>query len=114
MAKKIYVGNLSYNVKEDDLRRLFEQMGEVTSAKIITDPATGRSKGFGFVEMTSDEEADKAISSLDGTVLMDRTLKVSEAKPQVGGGRPRPGGGRPRPGGGGRPFGREKGPDRWR
>lgn len=82
MSKKIYVGNLSYNVTEEALKEVFAPHGEVASAKIITDAATGRSKGFGFVEMTSDESADKAIASLNGTTFMDRTLNVSEARPQ--------------------------------
>jgi RNA recognition motif-containing protein len=82
MAKKLYVGNLSYTATEDDLKEVFGKIGEVLSAKIITDSATGRSKGFGFVEMASDEDADKAISSLNGTTLMDRALTVNEARPQ--------------------------------
>jgi RNA recognition motif-containing protein len=104
MAKKLYVGNLSYSVTEDDLKEAFGKIGEVLSAKIITDAASGRSKGFGFVEMSSDEDAAKAISSLNGTTLMDRALTVNEARPQQprergGGGR---GGGRGGFGGGGR------------
>ncbi|MDA8387981.1 MAG: RNA-binding protein [Nitrospiraceae bacterium] len=83
MSKKIYVGNLSYAVTEDDLRQAFEAIGEVQSVKVIKDEATGRSKGFGFVEMTSDEDADRAISTLDGTKLLDRAMKVSEARPQA-------------------------------
>jgi len=83
MAKKIYVGNLSYKVDEETLRELFAQHGEVQSAKIITEPGTGRSKGFGFVEMASDEEGEKAISNLNGTTLMERALTVSEARPQT-------------------------------
>jgi RNA recognition motif-containing protein len=82
MAKKIYVGNLSYKADEESIRELFAQSGEVQSVKIITDTATGRSKGFGFVEMTSDEEGERAISSLNGTNFMDRALTVSEARPQ--------------------------------
>jgi RNA recognition motif-containing protein len=82
MAKKIYVGNLSYRADEESLRELFAQSGEVLSVKIITDAATGRSKGFGFVEMSSDEEGEKAISSLNGTTFMERALTVSEARPQ--------------------------------
>ena len=82
MAKKIYVGNLSYKVGEEMLREAFLKNGEVLSVKIITDPATGRSKGFGFVEMASDEEGEKAIASLNGTTLLDRTLTVNEARPQ--------------------------------
>jgi RNA recognition motif-containing protein len=83
MAKKIYVGNISYRASEDDLREMFAKFGEVQSAKIITDPATGRSKGFGFVEMSSDEDAEKAIQALNGTSFMERTLTVNEAKPRV-------------------------------
>jgi cold-inducible RNA-binding protein len=67
MAKKLYVGNLSYNMTEDDLRETFGKLGEVLSAKIIMDNETGRSKGFGFVEMANDEDGDKAITSLNGT-----------------------------------------------
>lgn len=107
MAKKLYVGNLSYTATEDDLKEVFGKIGEVLSAKIITDSATGRSKGFGFVEMASDEDADKAISSLNGTTLMDRALTVNEARPQrerggFGGGGGRGGRGGSGGGGGGR------------
>jgi RNA recognition motif-containing protein len=104
MAKKLYVGNLSYSMTEDDMRETFGKIGEVSSAKIITDSETGRSKGFGFVEMANDEDGDKAITSLNGSSLLDRTITVSEARPQkersksgFGGG----GGGRGRSGGGG-------------
>ncbi|MEW6587129.1 MAG: RNA-binding protein [Nitrospirota bacterium] len=83
MSKKIYVGNLPYSATEDDLRQMFEKVGEVQSVRILTDAATGRSRGFGFVEMTSDEEADKAINQLNGAALMERTLTVSEARPQA-------------------------------
>jgi len=94
MAKKLYVGNLSYQMTEDALRDLFAAKGEVLSAKIITDAGTGRSKGFGFVEMASDEDADKAIAELNGTTVQDRALNVSEARPQTErGGRPGGGGG---------------------
>jgi len=119
MAKNIYVGNLSYSVTEDDLREVFEKIGAVQSIRMIKDNATGRSKGFGFVEMTSDEDAVKAIESLNGTMLMDRAINVSEARPQTdrgsrpgGGGMRRPGGG----GGGGKSFGNKggKGTGRWR
>lgn len=114
MAKKIYVGNLSYNVTEDSLKELFAPLGEVTSVKIITDAATGRSKGFGFVEMSSDESADKAITGLNGTTLLDRTINVSEAKPMRD--KPRGGGGGDRGGGGGqRGFDRGgRKPNNWR
>src|SRR3990172_4141685 len=100
MVKKLYVGNLSYNISEEELKNVFTPIGEVQSCKIITDAGTGRSKGFGFVEMTNDEDADKAISTLNGTNVMDRALNVSEARPQTerGGGGGRGG----RPGGGGR------------
>lgn len=116
MSKKLYVGNLSYSVTADDLRGLFEKHGNIDSVKVITDAATGRSRGFGFVEMPSDEEADKAIAATNGVVFMDRALNVSEAKPQTGG-RERPGGGGGKtkgPRGGGGFGGRGKGPDRWR
>jgi cold-inducible RNA-binding protein len=94
MAKKLYVGNLSYNIMEEDLRNVFTPIGEVQSVKIITDAATGRSKGFGFVEMANDEDADKAITTLNGTNVMDRAINVSEARPQTdrGGRGERPGG----------------------
>jgi len=105
MAKKLYVGNLSYSVTEDDLKEAFGKIGEVLSAKIITDAGTGRSKGFGFVEMASDDDGDKAISGLNGTTFMDRALNVSEARPQRererGGGGGGFGGGRSGGGGGG-------------
>ncbi len=87
MSKKIYVGNLSYTAREDDVRELFEKFGEIESVKIIMDNMTGRPKGFGFVEMTSNEEADKAIATLNGTAFMERTLNVSEARPQTGRGK---------------------------
>jgi cold-inducible RNA-binding protein len=83
MAKKLYVGNLSYNTQEDDLREAFSKIGEVVSATLITDQASGRSKGFGFVEMATDEDAAKAISTLNGTSFMDRTITVNEAKPKT-------------------------------
>ncbi len=83
MAKKLYVGNLSYNTHELDLREAFSKIGEVLSATLIVDQSTGRSKGFGFVEMASDEDAAKAISSLNGTSFMDRTITVNEARPKT-------------------------------
>jgi RNA recognition motif-containing protein len=82
MAKKLYVGNLSYNTHEEDLREAFSKFGEVLSATLIVDQTNGRSKGFGFVEMASDEDADKAISSMNGTSFMDRTITVNEARPK--------------------------------
>ena len=76
----IYVSNLSYAVQDEDLRSYFAEYGEVSSAKVITDKYTNRSKGFGFVEMTSDEAAQKAIAELDGATVDGRSIKVSEAK----------------------------------
>jgi RNA recognition motif-containing protein len=82
MNLKLYVGNLPFGASEEDLRKLFSEAGAVQSVKIVTDSYSGRSRGFGFVEMTSQEEAQKAISLVNGKSLMDRTLIVSEAKPQ--------------------------------
>jgi len=82
MSPKLYVGNLPFAVSEEDLKKLFSEAGEVQSVKIIMDQYSGRSRGFGFVEMTSKAEADKAISLLNGKVLTDRTLIVNEARPQ--------------------------------
>lgn len=82
MSKKIYVGNLHFRVDEDTLKEFFAKIGEIQSVKIITDVTTGRSKGFGFIEMTSDEDAEKAISALNGTILMGRPLTVNKARPQ--------------------------------
>ncbi len=78
----IYVGNLSYDVTEDDLRQTFEAFGQVTSSRVISDRDTGRSKGFGFVEMADDGEAQSAISGLNATELQGRALKVNEARPR--------------------------------
>ncbi len=78
----IYVGNLSRDVSEDDLRQAFEAFGQVTSVKIITDKFTGDSRGFGFVEMPNGPEAQSAISGLDGTDLKGRNLRVNEARPR--------------------------------
>jgi RNA recognition motif-containing protein len=88
----IYVGNLSYSTSEDDLRTAFGNHGEVTSAAVIKDRETGRSKGFGFVEMASDDEAREAMNNLNGTELQGRQIKVNEARPREE--RPRGGGGR--------------------
>jgi len=82
MSKKIFVGNLSFQTTESDLDGLFAQVGTVESVSIITDRMTGRSKGFGFVEM-SNEDADKAIAQLNGTQLGGRALTVNEARPMV-------------------------------
>ena len=81
-AMRLYVGNISFNANEDDLRELFSQAGEVKSVKLITDAATGRLRGFGFVEMSSDEDGNKAISMFNGKQFMDRSIVVNEAKPQ--------------------------------
>ncbi|AHZ85951.1 RNA-binding protein [Bdellovibrio bacteriovorus] len=96
MGKKIYVGNLSYNVDQDQLGGLFADFGTVDSVNIITDRDTGRSKGFAFVEMSSDSEATAAIDKLNGMDLGGRAMNISEAKPQE----PRSGGGPRRNGGG--------------
>lgn len=104
MNSKLYVGNLPYTATEDELRELFSQAGNVTSVVIITDRDTGRSKGFGFVEMGSGAEAQKAIAMFDGRVLNERQIRVSEARPPEsrpdrGGGGFRGGGSRDRRGG---------------
>ena len=101
--KNIFVGNLSFNTKEDELRQLFEPYGQVDRVSILTDRDTGRSRGFGFVEMVSDEDGEKAIAALNGSQIGGRTLNVNEARPKAeragaGGGRERGG----RGGGGGR------------
>ncbi|ACF46262.1 MAG: RNA-binding protein [Prosthecochloris sp.] len=79
----IYIGNLDYGVTEEDLREAFGEFGDVSSANIITDKFTGRSKGFGFVEMSSSDDANEAIESLNDTDLNGRTIKVNEAKPRA-------------------------------
>ena len=83
MAKRLYVGNLSYSTTDEILKELFAQAGAVESATVITDKFSGRSKGFGFIEMSSDEEADKAIEMLNGKDLDGRNLNVSEARPMA-------------------------------
>ena len=118
MEKKLYVGNISFQATEDDIRELFSKSGEVESVKIITDQFSGKPKGFGFVEMTTEEGAAKAIEALNGTTFMERPITVAEAKPQqprekrgFGGGGGRGGFG----GGGGRGgFGGGRGPGRGR
>ncbi len=106
---KIYAGNLSYQVTEDDLREAFESFGQVESAAIIKDKYSGQSKGFGFIEMPSKAEAQSAIDGLNGKELKGRTLNVNEARPRTesrggrggrGGGRGGRGGGRDGRGGG--------------
>jgi RNA recognition motif-containing protein len=112
MAKNtnIYVGNLDFATTQEDLETLFSEFGEVENARIITDKMSGRSKGFGFIEMVSDEKAKAAIEALDGKEVNGRAIKVNEAKPKTdrprggggGGGRGGYGGGRGGSGGGGR------------
>jgi cold-inducible RNA-binding protein len=116
MGKKLYVGNLPYSATESSLTDMFSQIGTVDSARLITDRDSGRSKGFGFVEMSTDEEAEKAISEFNGKEMEGRALTVNEAKPQEprsggfggggGGGRGGGGGGRGGYGGGGGRGGR--------
>lgn len=101
MGKKLYVGNLAFSATEGEITELFSKFGTVDSCRIISDRDTGRSKGFGFVEMSSDEEAEKAISSLDGQELGGRALKVNEARPQERDSRGGGGGGGSRGGFGG-------------
>ena len=108
MGKKIYVGNISFKASEEDIRELFSQSGEVESVKIITDKHTGNPKGFAFVEMTTDEDAAKAIEALNGTTFMERTLSVAEARPQQPRERQGFGGGGRGGFGGGRGFGRDR------
>ena len=94
--KNIFVGNLSFNTNEDELRQMFESYGQVDRVSILTDRDTGRSRGFGFVEMSSNEDGDKAIAALNGSQLGGRTINVNEARPKAeraggGGGRDRGG-----------------------
>ena len=97
MGTKLYVGNLSYNINKNDLEQMFAAHGTVTSAQVITDRETQRSKGFGFVEMGSDQEAQAAIAALNGKSIDGRALTVNEARPQE-----------PRSGGGGGGFGGQR------
>jgi RNA recognition motif-containing protein len=106
MGNKLYVGNLPFSVTEDSLQQLFSQAGKVESATIITDRDTGRSKGFGFVEMSSEQEATDAITKFNGSDFEGRSITVNEARPKV----PREGGGGGRGGfGGGGGGGRDRG-----
>jgi RNA recognition motif-containing protein len=120
MAKNIYVGNLTWDATADDLLALFQEYGAVARAQVITDRETGRSRGFGFVEMDNDAEAQKAIDALNGTPFRGRPLTVNEARPREdrggggGGGRGYGGGGGGRGGyggggGGGRGYGGGRG-----
>src|ERR1700747_2721256 len=95
--KNIYVGNLDFNVSEDELRQAFAAYGQVENVTVLKDRDTGQPRGFGFVEMANDEEAEKAISAMNGYQLGSRALNVNEARPKTGGG----GGGFSRGGGGG-------------
>jgi len=113
VGNKLYVGNLAYSVRDDSLHQAFSQFGSVTSAKVMMDRDTGRSKGFGFVEMSSDAEAQSAINGMNGQALEGRAVVVNEARPREerpggygGGGRSGYGGGGGGGGGGGRsPYG---------
>jgi RNA recognition motif-containing protein len=100
-VKNIFVGNLSFNTAEDELRQLFEPFGQVDRVSIMTDRDTGRSRGFGFVEMASNEDGEKAITALNGSQVGGRTINVNEARPKT----ERAGGG----GGGGRDRGERGG-----
>ncbi len=102
MGTKLYVGNMTYNMTSSDLERLLSEYGSVRSAEVIMDRETGRSKGFGFVEMASDEEAQAAIAALNGKDHEGRALTVNEARPRTA----RPGGGGGQRGGGGGGRGR--------
>jgi RNA recognition motif-containing protein len=95
----IYVGNLSFNVTEDDLRQAFEGFGQIATVSIIKDKFSGQSKGFGFVEMPSNDEAKAAISGMNGKEMKGRTLNVNEARPRTDDRRGGGGGGGRRPGG---------------
>ena len=86
MSKKLFVGNLSFNTTSGDLETLFSQIGACESATVVTDRATGRSRGFGFVEMSSPTDADRAIAELNGRDFQGRALSVSEARERSGGG----------------------------
>ncbi|HEX2906826.1 MAG TPA: RNA-binding protein [Phototrophicaceae bacterium] len=117
MTKKLYVGNLPYSATDVEIRGLFQQAGEITSVTVITDRETGRSKGFGFVEMATDEEAQEAIKRFNGYSLDRRPLTVSEARPREersdsGGGRRYGGGDRGDDRGGDRGGDRRGGNDR--
>ena len=102
MSKKLFVGNLSYNATEEELNDLFSRFGEITSVKIVKDFESGKSKGFGFIEMVNEAEANAAIQNLNGYDYKGRALKISEAKENNGGNRRSGGGfGRSSSGGGG-------------
>ena len=127
--KNIFVGNLDFNASEEGVRGLFERYGQVNSARIMTDRETGRSRGFAFVEMENEGEADQAITALNGYTVDGRALNVNEARPKPdrasggggrgfsggggGGGRPGGGGGGRKPGGGGGGGGGSRREPRW-
>jgi uncharacterized membrane protein YgcG len=115
--KNIFVGNLSFNTSEDELRQMFESFGQVDRVSIMTDRDTGRSRGFGFVEMASNEDGEKAITALNGSQVGGRTLNVNEARPKTehagGGGRDRGGRGGDRGGDRGGRGGGGGGRGRW-
>jgi cold-inducible RNA-binding protein len=115
-VKNIFVGNLSFNTNEDELRQVFEAYGQVDRVSIMTDRDTGRSRGFGFVEMANAEDAEKAIAALNGSQVGGRTINVNEARPKTersgGGGYGGGGGGRDRGDRGGRGGGGGR-RDRW-
>ena len=115
MTTKLYVGGLSFSTTEEELRTFFEQAGTVQSASVVMDQFSGRSKGFGFVEMASQEEAQKAVAELNGKTLGDRTIRVEESRPspQRGGGGGGGGGGGRRGPPRGRPSGGGFGRGRW-
>ena len=106
MAKKIYVGNLSFQTTDADLNDMFSEVGQVESVQIITDRDTGRSKGFGFVEMSDDAAAAKAIERFNGREVNGRALTVNEARPKDSGSRGSGSGGRDRGGRGGGGYSR--------
>jgi RNA recognition motif-containing protein len=112
MAKKLFIGGLSWNTDDDGLRQAFERFGDIEEAKVITDRDTGRSRGFGFITFADGEAAEKAMAEMDGADLDGRTIKVNEAQDRDRGGARggRPGGGGGRGGGGGYGGG---GRDRW-
>jgi cold-inducible RNA-binding protein len=101
-VKNIFVGNLNFNTGEDELRQLFEAYGQVERVSILTDRDTGRSRGFGFVEMASNEDGEKAIAALNGSQVGGRTINVNEARPKTDRGGGDRGGDRGGRGGGGR------------
>lgn len=101
MAKKLYVGNLAFSVTDDELQQAFTSFGNIMSARVVMDRMTGRSKGFGFVEIEDDAQADEAVNKMNGQTIAGRPVRVSEAKPQED----RPRGPRREGGGGGRDGG---------